>query len=689
MKKTLLKCLCLLCIGLCGIAPIGCGQTPDSSTPGPSSSPTEGNWYDKYSCISLAEAISIATAAGEQETAQKYYVYGTITTISNPTYGEMTISDGTDSLFVYGTYSADGVKRYSELDEKPVKGDAIVLFGSLNFFKEKAQMRAGWIQEFKHEAPPINPSDYTEKSIAAAREDQASAKVKLTGVVAKITYANGMKPNGFYLVDNTGSIYVYGEEAAQLQEGNQVTIAGEKTYFVQEKEIEFAQKFGYVGSCQIQSPYILSNDNGKHEFDKSWIQESTIKAIMDTPVTENITTNIYKVNALVKKQQGEGFVNYYFNDLDEKTGSYTYTMCNGSDFRYLDTFDGKICTVYLSPMNAKSTATGCNFRFMPISVIDENFVFDLDNAAQFAVDYYGVDQFQAVYQADPNLELITNVSSTLLGFTNAVLSYSSNNEDVVYFETIEEKVFMHTKNAGTAEITITGQYADKKGATATVNISVESSIDIEAVTVKEAIDAADDTEVTVKGVVASSLVNKNGFYLIDETGVIAVVVNDIEILKSINLGNLVVMKGIRSHSQPTDTAVGTSYLNNATLEMNYYGEHEYSKATFDSTKTVEDLYALDVGVDYSTNVYVLDVTIKVEVSGYSSNIYLTNADGSVKLSLYCSSAKQYSFLQPYDGQTITVEIAPCNWNKKAFYKYCVISYTVDGTTYLNDLNFQH
>lgn len=513
--------------------------------------------------------------------------------------------------------------------------------------------------------------------------------MQVTGVVAKITYANGMKPNGFYLVDNTGSIYVYGEEAAQLQEGNRVTIAGEKTYFVQEKEIEFAKKFGYAGCCQIQSPYILSNDNGKNDFDKSWIQESTVKAIMDTPVTENITTSIYKVNALVKKQQGDGFVNYYFNDLDEKTGSYTYTMCNGSDFQYLDAFDGKICTVYLSPINAKSTATGCNFRFLPIAVIDENFTFNFDDAAQFAVDYYGVDQFEAVYQADPNLQLITSVSSTLLGFSNATLSYSSSDTEVVYFETVDENVFMHTKNVGTAEITIEGKYLDKQPATAVVNIAVESANDIEAVTVKEAIDAADETEVTVKGVVASSLVNKNGFYLIDETGVIAVVVNDVEILKSIKLGNLVVMKGIRSHSQPTDTVVGNSYINNATLEMNFYGEHAYSKATFDSTKTIEEIYALEVSKDYSTQVYVLDAKIKVESTGYSSNIYLTNEDGTVKLSLYCSSAKQYSFLEPYDGQTITLEIAPCNWNKKNFYKYCVLSYTVDNVTYLNDLNFRN
>ena len=34
------------------------------------------------------------------------------------------------------------------------------------------------------------------------------------------------------------------------------------------------------------------------EFDKTWITDSTVKDIVETPVTENITTNIYKVNAL-------------------------------------------------------------------------------------------------------------------------------------------------------------------------------------------------------------------------------------------------------------------------------------------------------------------------------------------------------------------------------------------------------
>ena len=48
---------------------------------------------DQFECITIPEAIEIATNAGETETEQKYYVYGIIKSVSNPTYGEMTITD--------------------------------------------------------------------------------------------------------------------------------------------------------------------------------------------------------------------------------------------------------------------------------------------------------------------------------------------------------------------------------------------------------------------------------------------------------------------------------------------------------------------------------------------------------------------------------------------------------------------
>ena len=122
---------------------------------------------------------------------------------------------------------------------------------------------------------------------------------------------------------------------------------------------------------------MIENDKKVSTVDLSWATESTVKEIMETPVNggENITTNIYKVNAYVNKVPGNGFINYYINDLDNKTGSYVYTKCNGGDFEWLDQFDGKICTIYLSALNAKSTTSGCIYRFVPVSVVYEDFKF--------------------------------------------------------------------------------------------------------------------------------------------------------------------------------------------------------------------------------------------------------------------------------------------------------------------------
>ena len=63
------------------------------------------------------------------------------------------------------------------------------------------------------------------------------AKVKVDGVVAQITYANGKIPSGVILVDDTGSIYVYdGNIAGRAKVGNTVTVLGAKTWWILEDE---------------------------------------------------------------------------------------------------------------------------------------------------------------------------------------------------------------------------------------------------------------------------------------------------------------------------------------------------------------------------------------------------------------------------------------------------------------------
>ncbi len=644
---------------------------------------------DDFNCITIAQAIELAREAGGAGTSEKYYIYGKITEVSNATYGSMTIEDETGSIYVYGVYGSDQTTRYDALEDRPVVGDEVVLYGILKTYNDTPELDRGYLQALKHNKVDVDDSDYPEEvmSIASVRDLEKGELVRISGVVAQITYANGMKPNGFYLVDETGSIYVYGGDAtAQVREGNKVTLIGEKTYYVLETEQYSADKYGYKGCNQIQKATVVENDNQVNAWNKTWVEETTIKDIMDTPATIDITTSIYKVNALVKKVEGTGFTNYYFDDLDGVTGSYTYTSCSGADFTWLDEFDGKICTVYLSVINAKSTSAGCIWRFLPIEVIDEGYKFDQSKGAEFVAKYYIKDQFLDKYESDPTLELLTSVSNELIGIENATISYTSDNEEVVYFETVDGKVVMHTKGDGTATVVATVNYNGQE-AEASVTINVSTPIEYEYISVQEAIASADGTEVILRGIVASSLVNQSGFYLIDETGVIAVVAPEAEV-SLLSSGDEVVIKGTKTHRiKEGYMGAGQINIDNATILVNYYGNHEYSTSTFDNTKTLADLYAFSHLDEHTTEVYVVDAIVDVVETPYYTSIKIKSIDGSISFNLYSSSANQYQFLKQYNGKVVSLELAICNWNSKDYYSGCVISATYEGVKTVNTLNF--
>ena len=500
-----------------------------------------------------------------------------------------------------------------------------------------------------------------------------------------------MKPNGYILVDGSSSIYVYDMDSAQrVKTGNTVEIAGTKDFWILDSEKESAEKFGYKGCNQLTNITLISNDNGNTAFDTSWITESTVKQIIETPVSEDITTKLYKVTALVKKVPGTGFVNYYFFDLDGETGAYTYTQCNGGDFAWLDEFDGKICTVYLTALNAKSAGSGCFFRLLPVAVYDEGFKFDLKDTAEHVVKYYGVGQFMPSYTGNPKAELITNVSSTLLGFENATITYSSSNESVVYFTSENGATVFNCGDTGTATVTVTATYGGTSYSE-TVEVKVAANVSVESITVADAIKAPIDTEVTVKGIVGPSVVNKNGFYLFGEDGsVIAVLLSSTDEFVGLEIGHEVVLTGMRERYIKDDSyeTHGQTSIVNATIIANYYGNHEYSTEKFVTDKTVEDFYALDKTVDYSTTVFVLTVKIERVTETYSSNYKLISTASNTYISLYCSGAGQYdSLLKQFNGQTVTIEIAACNWNDKNYWRGCVLSViTEDGKVY-NRLNF--
>ena len=640
------------------------------------------------STITIEEALANAALVAETD---RFYITATVQSIKNPAYGEMYIVDATGEIYVYGSYSADGSIGYSAMEDKPYKGDTVTLYVTLGTHNGTAEIKNAWIVSFTHNEVEVNESDYTEMTVAEAREAADGALVKVSGVVARITYATGYVPSGFYLIDGTNSIYVYdGQIAARVAEGNTVTVLATKAHWILDSEQNNANKFGYKGCNQLTEVVRFESDNGNTAFDTSWITESTMKQIIDTPVTTDISSTIYKVNALVKKVVPEsgGFVNYYFFDLDGKTGSYAYTQCNGGDFAWLDQFDGKICTVYISALNAKSTASDCYWRFIPVAVSYDNYQFDVSNAPSFVLDYHVKDQFFSKYTSDPALELITSVSSELLGFEGATVVYTSDNEAVGKFTTADGKVIFNLVDYGTVTVTATVTYGEYTASKSYV-ITFEEPQQYESVTVKEAIESSLSSTVIVQGIVGPSLVNQTGFYLIDETGIIAITMTDAE-LANFEMGQLVIIQGTRDRKVKVDangnpyTCHGQTQLKDCTLLLNLYGEHSYSPEHLVTELTIEEFYALDNTQDYTTNVYKVKAYVYVE----QYNIKLGNKDGSIKSNLYSSGVGQYYWLKDFGGQELTFYIAPCNWNSKNYYAGCALAAVLeDGTIIYNTLNF--
>ena len=626
----------------------------------------------------------------------RYYVKAEIVEVSNPTYGQMTIKDSTGELLVYGTYGADGVDRYPTLEEKPVAGDYVLLYGTIQMYKDTPEIYSGWIIDFQSNAEPFDPSDYEEMTLKEARSAKKDALIKTTGTVAAITNASGIVPNGVLLVDDNASMYVYDDAfASSVKVGNTVEICGTKDYYIAQNESSNAEKWGYIGSNQLTDIHLLSNDKEEKALDLSWAEEISVKDLVETPASEDITGLVYKSTAVIHKDSKPGYVNYYINDLDNSTGSYVYTQANGADFEWLDPYDGKICTVYYTALNAKSTDTGTVWRFLPVQVEeDKDFAFAQDDAAQFVLDYYAVSQFDTVYQADPKMEVLTSApENNLIDLSGVTLSYASSDEKVAWFTSEEGKTIFHIDASVTKEatITITANNGNHKSATATVKITAQAKPVFEnLITVKQAIESEVGTEVVVDGIVGPSLVNKTGFYLIDDTGTIAVQVASETELDGLAIGQTVTLSGTRDLKKDEGENVGGQInIRNATIEYNEFGNVPYPTNAFITGKTIADVLALDTNDSkHTTEVYVIeDVTVTGESTQYSDNYYLTQGEDSLRL--YCSNAKsQYGWLKDYIDKTIDVTLAPCQWNSRTPYACCVLSITDgEGNTIYNELNF--
>lgn len=686
MKSRKSKRLSVVALAIVSLLAVGCSK--DDSSVSSSSSNTDNSATSETKpevILNVSDAVDIAKLGEEKE----YTVRGEIKSFQSYYYGQLTLTDGTNDLPVYGCYAlaADGSSIYfDDMDYIPVVGDTITVKGILKTYQGEAELGKSVIKKIEQgEHKPVDTTGYTEMSIKDTRSAAVGTKVKITGVVAKRTHTQKMNYNGFLIVDETGSTFVYGgATAVQVKEGNQVTVIGEIDHYIATNEASAAEKIGYQGAMQISNVSLVSNDKEKHEFSKEGIEDTTVKAILDTDVKdENITANIYHVSAIINKSESDSILNYYIDDLDNKTGSYVYTSNNNSDFSYLDQYVGKVVDLYVSPINCKSTSTGAVYRFVPVSISSiDDYQFDMNLAPKFVMDYIALPQFETTYAGDPNMEVITSYSSDIIHMSEVKVSYSSTNTELAYFEEKDGKTYFHVNavSDSTSQIIVKAEYGDVS-LTKSINVTYENVTD-GAISVKDAIDTEVGTEIKVRGVVAARTVSKIGVYLIDESGVMSCLLTSNDELNKLNNGDEVVLSGKRNVFKDHQIILDGSTVLGVISTGNTYSTASFEEKTI--PQILEGYTDADTAKVYKTSAYVFKTDANYPQIRFYENEAASKDEESVYLWMHSSTSANFEFLEEFVGKQVTMEVAMVNWNNKV--KCCPISLNDGEKTIINPVH---
>ena len=152
---------------------------------------------------SIKDALDLGVAQ-ESYTTDKYLVGGVITEVKNTKYGNVVISDGFNSILVYGLYSADGSVRYDAMETKPVVGDYIVALGIIGQYEGTAQMKNGWLVTH---TTSTSIEDANTLGNTFDKNNYTEDKHLVTGVITEV---QNEKYGNVVISDGTHSILVYG-----------------------------------------------------------------------------------------------------------------------------------------------------------------------------------------------------------------------------------------------------------------------------------------------------------------------------------------------------------------------------------------------------------------------------------------------------------------------------------------------
>lgn len=218
-----------------------------------------------------------------------------------------------------------------------------------------------------------NVPEYTATPIADALKLETGTEVTIEGIVGRKTYKSGTTdPLGAFIIDATGSIVVYNSapfmaSLVDVTEGNRVVLKGTIDHYISNDTVKNS---GYTGDVQLKDTTLVYNAAGQNEIPADSIEEQTITWISSQPVSNNISSRIFKVQAKIKKNTGYATSYSLLDPKDESKSLSVYSQRSGSDFAWLDEYVDKVVVLYVGVQNLQIRSGNPNWRSCPIQILN-------------------------------------------------------------------------------------------------------------------------------------------------------------------------------------------------------------------------------------------------------------------------------------------------------------------------------
>lgn len=506
--------------------------------------------------------------------------------------------------------------------------------------------------------------------ISSLRTATTGSEYTIAGVVSNFVYTGQGTPyiTGMFVTDQTGSVYVFGEDTAKsVSLKNYVVIKGNKTYYIPETDSGSAPAVNYIGALQLTSPELLYTDKSTtNPIPEGGITTTySLSGIINTPLSTDITGNIYRIKCRIRKVPGSGFTNYYIDDLNRLDTILCYTQSNGKDFAYLDSYDGESVFIIANIILGKPGTN--SWRLYPSNIIS-NTVVSAEEEATYALER-ALKEFPASY--GDSLEVTFSKTDTLLAGVTRSISCTSDHVAIV--ENADDYTLNFTVDTTTTcDISISATY-DSVTKTGSKTITLGNKPAYTAITLAQAKAKSDGETVTVDAVV-TRLVYKSGTdaatgaFIADDTATFFVYngADYLNALEGVVEGNKIAFSGTITHYiSNADNATANSYsgdfqIADMTLIYNDQVLHAIPTAAI-TESSIQAISETPATTNISGMTYKVTGKIIKTVSTYYSTYNIKDVTGTYSLNLYSQkNGSEFTWLDTHLDTEITLYLGVQN-----------------------------